>query len=275
LIDYNGSTNNNIILPIGFYLTSATYEDGMYYLVMSTRPETGEALAYAEIFSSPYPDHDFTLVKSVFPGCTDKLGMSLTKTYEGNWILYYQAWVDSKRQIAAFVSEADISGNWNDVGIIVSATSGSFQRYAIGTSKLNGMYYHFIPIYDVETNLMDISLYTSTNGLDITLEDAHWLPLGMYEEWDDCMVVDGESLLEVGSELWYYYSGVANTHAVYPQTRDGNIGLAKMSNPYYVPPEEPEEETGLTITITFVNSTISIVIQYGDVEIFNAVFNGD
>ncbi len=275
LIDYDGSTTNNIILPIGFYLTSATYEDGMYYLVMSTRPETGQALAYAEIFSSPYPDHGFTLVKSLFPGCLDKLGMSLTKTYEGNWILYYQAWVDNKRQIAAFVSEtSDISGNWSDIGIIVSATSGSFQRYAIGTSKLNSMYYHFIPIYDVETHLMDISLYTSANGLDIVLEDAHWIPLGSIDEWDDCMIIDGESLLEVGSELWYYYSGIANTHAVYPETRGGNIGLAKMPNPNYVPPEVPVETRSLVITIICNNNDIDIEIKYGGLVIFQTTLKG-
>lgn len=222
--EYDGSTNNNIILALGIIQADVAYDSdiGKYVLLVcqdTTKTGTSHAV---DIYTSSSPDACFTLQKSLpvsvgYPGIYH--GFSIVERLDGRWCVYYQYRDTSNlRSIGAYLSDtADLHSDWTDLGVLIEHASANEQRYAIDVFIYNGKYYGALLNYSVATELTWIELWDSDDGQSWDFLDC-WIDDGGACEWDSGILWQG-NFVDLGDSWRFYYSGGQKTHAEYPQRK--------------------------------------------------------
>lgn len=80
----------------------------------------------------------------------------------------------------------------------------------------NGLYLMFPSLFQYKSDTLDIRLAVSRDGLRWSRPDptASFIPLGAPGEFDSGSLYMGQGYVEVGDELWFYYSGSPLKHGV-------------------------------------------------------------
>lgn len=222
LFEYEGSSNNNIVLEPGVAQTDVEYIDGTYVILVgedTNKPTTRHAV---DIYTSNIPDGNFTLAKELpvkigeWPGIYH--GMNIEQRPDGRWYVYYQYRDENNyRSIGAYLSDTTaLSGTWEDLGVLLEHNGPTEQRYSIDIFTYDSKIYGAVLNYDsvVSDTCEPIALWDSDDGENFRyLYD--WIGLGENGQWDDTILIQGK-FVDLGEEWRFYYSGGQETHWVIP-----------------------------------------------------------
>lgn len=232
LISFGGNSNNNLLLDTLNRFSGLTYDaPNSRYLMMLEY--TQSVADYGIHIWSATDGINFTLLKTVqtATGFGASLeGKALVQRADGRWIAYYATGHSADlRNVGAYVSDTtDITGTWTHVGPILVNNGSTSQRYGIGVQKFGSLYLGFVMVYNSTTAQTRIDLYRSEDGLYWSLVEANWLSLGTGGAWDDELVFNGHSLVQVGSDWRFYYVGAPEDHDA-PSPRVAQIGYATVT----------------------------------------------
>jgi hypothetical protein len=240
LISYGGNTNNNILLPEDVYAPSIYHDPNASdpdrkYILQSPGERGKPAGSNQHIYFSP-DGKDFTFGKVIYgpnPENTGHMEADAIQKLEdgsGRWISYHQRYHSGSmlRAIGAQVSDTDDPmGDWTNFGVLIPEIDANDQNYSLGCTYKDGRYYAFIPRYNKSTERTEISFWISRNGLTWHEKDTLWLPRGGAGTWDESMLFDGETLVKVGDEWWFFYTGSKYNHA-HSLPRQSHVGIAKI-----------------------------------------------
>lgn len=227
LITYEGSTDNNILLPKNVFNPAVVHAPDLgasQQYIMLTEVNAG-GTSGAHLYQSP-DKTSFSFLKTIKTVCEGKMLVRLTNS---KWLAYYVVGhTIQKRVICAIVSDSsDPGGTWTDLGTIIPSGGQDDQQYSIGIARPGNIWLGFVGNYNKTTEQIHMDLYTSRDGLTWTLKSDQWVPLGSSGAWDDEMVLNGKGLVEVGNKWWFHYTGYAEDHAT-PPPRDARIGAATI-----------------------------------------------
>lgn len=234
----DGFTNTNIILAQGAFDMCVVYNpdgsvDERYVMTLEQRPgDTHPDMTYIYKCSDATISSGITLVsvKNL-----DKAGSiysepkCIIKRPDGRWLAYYTYGHSSQdRELGCWLSDStDISGSWTDLGSVITTPNQDDQKYNIGVSYMNGIYYGFVSNYNKTTEQIFIDLYISRDGISWTKKSSQWIPLGIAGAWDDQMIMASTSMINEGANWNYYFNGYAENHA-HSLYRDARIGMATI-----------------------------------------------
>ncbi len=225
LVDYQGSKDNNILMP-GWSQTTVHYDP--------TDPDPSRRykamlrMNGTRAFFSP-------------DGIQwDDMGVAIEQAYDGTsvhwdpvnkkWIAMVKIFRDGKR--ARGYAESEDFLNWSDTYYLLTVDENDRvgdQMYAMYMFHYETMYFGLLRMYHTDSDIVDIQLATSRNA-------KHWerairtpfIPTGSEtDDWDFANnSVPSTPPVRVGDELWFYYSGRNTLHNVVPN--DGAIGLGTL-----------------------------------------------
>jgi len=227
LISYDGSTNNNIFLPIGAYMDDAIYDSdlGLYIVTVTGVPKL------IDIYTSSNPSSGFALTKSITPEIDQEI-MSILHRADGKWIVYTQDFIALVRKIGAFLSDTtDIDGTYVYQGVVIdNGAAANSQRYSCHVQNGDdGNIYAFVSNYSSATERIWMGYWRSSDGLTWTEIVNNWFNVGTGGEWDDEMVISNR-IIKIGSQSYVYYSGSPENHAA-AAPRGSQMGRACLIMP--------------------------------------------
>ncbi len=232
LISYSGNTNNNLYLGAGSFNAGVVYDasapsDRKYVAIHEHR--VGDTSGGDLYIYKSSDGISWSLARTVVPPVAYVEAKEIVQRPDGRYIAYYTFGHDTdNRKLAASISDTtDPTGTWTNYGTVIETTVSTAQKYSIGVEIIGELYYGMVSDYNATTELIEMDLYVSRNGLTWTLVKDKWLPLGISGQWDDSMTMNGKSLIHEGNELRFYYSGFAENHA-HAVPRDARIGLATV-----------------------------------------------
>ena len=235
LISYEGNTNNNIVQGHSHPMLSMDYkaERTPPYIITSIDPGTGTTLG-AYLYSSS-DGLNWSAYKTVFAstGFTNdnyREGKSIFETPNGTYLLYYGTHhPNQRRSIAAFRSAtSDLTGSWQDLGILIDAQSQDEQRYSFKVKRYGDVYLGIAGEYNKTTEKIVGQLWVSRDMFTWKQLDKEWIPLGNPGEFDDSMSLPCFDLIEVGDEWRCYFCGNGEPHNVPGGARAATIGYATI-----------------------------------------------
>lgn len=196
------------------------------------------------LYTSPNPYGPWTEASTVYEYNTGFPSVdpgSITRRADGRWLSYYQKmssgypqtgipngyYAGRRRDLGCLLSDTtDLFGTWTDQGTVLTAPQSSRQYYGnsawlsgetvcVATWIFDGT--DNIPAantYDGTINRVHkIALYTSFDGITLTLADDDWLPsTGSTSDWDGGEVLSNCQPVDVGDEARFYYAGDDATH---------------------------------------------------------------
>lgn len=237
-VSYGGNSNNNLIAgSTNRFVGLSYYPDrpaaSRYLMMLAYIQATGD---YGIHIWQSANGTSFTLLKTVQTDTgfgANLEGRELVRRDDGRFLAYYSTGhSEDERSIGAFLSDTtDIASTWTDLGILIAHAGSTAQRYGLGVQKIGDWYYGFVMRYNSTSEQIVIDLYRSTDALAWTLLDANWLPLGAPGAWDDEVVYNGKSLIRVGDEWRFYYSGWEEDHATAGSRQIGyaSIGYDRLA----------------------------------------------
>ena len=308
LLEYEGSTDNNLVSPgrnLSVYKdardpdSSKRYK-GLYWHSLGQREapwgSKGHFVAFSEdgIHWNPHPGNP---VLNVGDGITDGQFLLGWDDRHDRYVAYMRPRVDffdPPKRTSAWVGSDDFL-HW-DAPVLALAPddreSAHAEYYRMTVANYEGAYVGFVWVYDNDPNLTgqsrDTKLAISRDGIawEKAFEEK-FLTTGDKGEWDSqyaCIC----NLIEVGDELYLYYSGANIPHdlrgedgtrkSVSPysgEVVDGErwayaVGLAKLRLDGFVS-VEPETEAGSLTTkpLTFLGTKLSLNVDgsKGKVEV--------
>lgn len=221
LFEYEGSSDNNIILDLGKFQYDTVFDGETYVLLLgedtNKLPTTRHAV---DIYTSSSPDGGFSLTKELpvditCPGIFH--GMAITKRPDGRWYAYYQYRDElCYRSIGAYLSDTtSLAGDWTNLGVLIEYEYANEQMYSINVFRYDDKYYGALLKFSAETDLTDIELWDSEDG-QTWRHLGLWIGNGGDGEWDRGILMQG-TFVDLGSEWRYYYSGGQKPHGEYPE----------------------------------------------------------
>lgn len=239
LVSFGGNTSNNICAVESFSLTAVALNlrywpnnpSGQKYtaVIFNMAGYPTGTWCGANIFGST-DGKTWTGLKTIKTSTTafygSAEGSDLVQMADGRWIYYYRTnHINNLRSIAACVSDTtDMAGTWSDApgydyGIILPAASNADQQYFISTERIGDIYLHYVSHFHYTATTPEgrhagyftLDLYTSRDGLDMTLANATWMDNGAEGTWDDNRLL-AHGLFK-DSDIWrLYYCGGDSDH---------------------------------------------------------------
>lgn len=235
LVDYQGSTNNNILFrqigPAGGY----SRVHGTDVFIDPTAPPESRYKAVSQgLWSNETPIHQITgmvspdginWTRNAEPICT--MPYSADSQYSGFWdaslgkyVLYGRTFADTGRSIGRTESsdfaqfaplQQVLQADGND-----PANSDLYNPTAMKYSGAANVYMMFPSLYqkDADKDTLDVRMAVSRDGVNWTYPDQSkaFVPLGDEGAWDSKTLYMGQGVLQVGDETYMYYSGSPLTH---------------------------------------------------------------
>ena len=300
LIEYEGSTDNNLVCP-GRNLS--VFKDrrepdptkrykGLYWNSLGQRDAPwggkGHFVAFSEdgIRWNPHPGNP---VLNVGDGVTDGQFLLGWDAGHGRYVAYMRPRVDffaPPKRTSAWVCSDDFI-HWGPPVLAMAPDdqeSAHAEYYRMTVARYESVYAGFVWIYDNDPDLAgqsrDTKLAVSHDG--ITWKKAfetRFLETGAKGEWDSqyaCIC----NLIEVGDELFFYYSGANIPHDLrgedgkrisvskyIGEVIDGErwayaVGLAKLRRDGFVSVEPVKDEGRLTTRpLTFLGAKLSLNVD--------------
>lgn len=227
LVSYDGNTTNNIIIGPGGFLFSVVYDPGAAsdrkFVGLNGEKPPGTYGEGAFLFKSPDGTNWTYFLQLTNSAYLE--AKSLCKRQDGRWLAYYR--FDTIRKIGAFLSDTTaIDGTWTDLGLLITASSIDDQRYSIGAFNDAGFYYGFVLNFNEFTQLINMDLYTSRDGVSWSSQKRSWIPVGSAGTWDAGMILNGFDFIKVSNTWNLYYCGTKTGHST--PNGDSRIGLAQI-----------------------------------------------
>lgn len=171
-----------------------------------------------KIYTQETPTEAPTLVKTLTPSQANSEGKSIIRRpTDHRWIVYYNHGHGSQdRSVSAFISDTtELDGDWTEYGSeILSAPDQDNQFYSIYGTAVGDQILYTVARYNKTTEQIDVDLYVSRNGIDLTSIADSWIPLGSSGAWDDEMIW-GTSNIVTEDDSWHiYYVGAPEDHTV-------------------------------------------------------------
>ena len=171
-----------------------------------------------KLYTQENPTDVPTLIKTLTPSQSNSEGKSIVRRpTDHRWIVYYNHGHGAQdRSVSAFISDTtDLDGTWTEYGSeLLSAPDQDNQFYSIYGTPVGDQIIYTVARYNKTTEQIDVDLYTSRNGIDLTSIADSWIPLGSGGAWDDEMIW-GTSNLVVEDDSWHvYYVGSPEDHTI-------------------------------------------------------------
>jgi hypothetical protein len=188
---------------------------------------------------------------------------------DGTYITFYsQGHFESPdlRQIGAYRSDTtDLRGDWTDLGILITGTGITDQRYDMQVIYQSvETWLAVVSNFNQTTDLLGpMRLYASHDeGLSWTLLDASWMPLGTGSDWESGQFGPGYLVWREGSEMIYGYTGTPDLHGATLPLEE-KIGIATMGyrRSATIVPDTPATERSFTTDAMMTASTTYLMLN--------------
>jgi Rhamnogalacturonan lyase family 11, C-terminal domain len=225
LVEYEGSKDNNILMP-GWSQTTIIYDP--HDKDPSRRYKGVLRLNGTRGFFSPDGFH------------WDDQGIILEQAYDGTtvhwdpvddkWVAMVKIFRDGKR--ARGYAESNDFLHWTDTYFMLTVDDQDQpgdQMYAVYMFPYEGVYFGLLRMYNTKNDKIDVQLMTSRNAKhwDRSIRTPFIPTADERGTWDfGNNAVPSTPPIRVGDELWFYYCGRSTLHDVVPN--DGAIGLGTL-----------------------------------------------
>lgn len=191
------------------------------------------------LYTSPNPYGPWTFASTVYAYNTGFPSVdpgTIVRRADGRWLSYYQKmnagfpqtgipngyYAGRRRDLGVLLSDStDLFGTWTDLGAVLTATQSSRQYYGAtawlsGETVCVGVWIFDgtdnVPAANTFNGTIDrvhkIALYTSHDGIALTLADDDWLAsTGSTGDWDGGEVLTNGVPVTLGDETHIYYAG--------------------------------------------------------------------
>ena len=170
------------------------------------------------------------------------------------WLLYCRprAWVGYHKRRVALQTSSDLEHWSHDRTILLPTESEIPEYYGMTVFRRGDLFFGAVQIYEHHSGAMHLELAWSDDGEHWLFLPSHptFLERGPAGSWEAGMVLVAENPVEVGNELWFYYSGFPLDHNSKTENVAA-IGLAVADRDRLIGLRPNSIEPGLLMTRPF------------------------
>ena len=272
LVEFRGSRANNILLKWSNWYHCVLRDEAdpdprrrykLAYWQTKNRNKCGIWIAFSPdgIRWNKYPDNP------VVPcSATGDTFTTMQDPGSGNFFLYHKSKIRPIRKVSRLVSSDFI--HWRNDQLVLEPDeldAPDTEFYSLAAFPYAGQYLGFLRVFHTYSQLMDVQLVSSRDGLDWNRSGRRrvFLPLGfMKNEYGGSSFDSGMNSaitpVEKDNKLWIYYPGFDNLHNAPASEHRGEIGLAQLRVDGFCSLDATSKGYVLTRPLTFEGSTMVV-----------------